>query len=165
VIGCHCTDRFVYLFIIYFASNEPGSSVSIMTGFGMGDRGSIFYGGGGFFLYPLGPAGSVANPASRTMGTADLRWCKFGRSVMLTTHTLLVPWFEKERGYTSSPPVFQNWRSTGNLHLFTLHDTVINKQWIRNNEIGSGGVLHLPGWTEKNHINFSQSSLSSAKCF
>jgi hypothetical protein len=53
---------------------EPGSSVSIVTSYGLGDRGSIPDGGGGFFLYPLCLAFSGAHPASCKMGTGDLPW-------------------------------------------------------------------------------------------
>lgn len=43
---------------------EPDSSVSIVTGYGLGDRSSISGEGGGFFLYPVRPAGSGAHPDS-----------------------------------------------------------------------------------------------------
>jgi hypothetical protein len=48
------TLRSLYLGVI--APSEPGSSVSIVTGYGLGDRGSIPDGGRGFFLYPLRPS-------------------------------------------------------------------------------------------------------------
>jgi hypothetical protein len=81
------------------------SSVSIVTGYRLGDQGSIPDGGRRFFLYPLHPASSGSHPASRTMGTRDsfLR-VKCGCNVMLTTHPLLVPRLRKSGSYTSSPP-------------------------------------------------------------
>jgi hypothetical protein len=40
-----------------------------VAGYELGDRGSIAERGGGFFLYPVRPAGSGAHPASCIMGT------------------------------------------------------------------------------------------------
>jgi hypothetical protein len=48
---------------------QPGSSVSIVIGYGLGERGSIPDRGRGSLLYRLLPAGSGAHPASYTMGT------------------------------------------------------------------------------------------------
>jgi hypothetical protein len=46
---------------------------------------------------------------------------KCGRGVLLTSHALLMLCVKKERGYTSSPPVCQNWHAMGNLYLFFVH--------------------------------------------
>jgi hypothetical protein len=54
------------------AKSEPGSSVSIVTGNGLGHRGLIPDRGGGFFLYPLHPVGSGVHSDSCTVGTSDL---------------------------------------------------------------------------------------------
>jgi hypothetical protein len=48
---------------------EPDSSVSIVTGYGLGNQASIPDRGGEFFLYLLCQAGSGAHPASCTMDT------------------------------------------------------------------------------------------------
>jgi hypothetical protein len=64
---------------------ESGSSVSIVTGYGLGEWDSIRDRGREFFLY---------------------------------THEILVPLAKKERGYTFSRPVYQNWRSMGNFYLY-----------------------------------------------
>jgi hypothetical protein len=52
------------------------------------------------------------------MGTGYLPRAKCGQGMLLTTHPLPGLWVRKERGYTSSPPVRQNWHIMGNLHLF-----------------------------------------------
>jgi hypothetical protein len=51
-----------------------------------------------------------------------------GRGLLLTTHPLLVPWVKKERGYTSSPPMRQNWRVTGILYLIFKGHTTSSQQ-------------------------------------
>jgi hypothetical protein len=63
---------------------KPGSSVA---GYGLGDRSSIPDRGGGFFLYPVLPAGCGARVVSCTgvQGVPSLR-AKGGRGVMPTTH-------------------------------------------------------------------------------
>jgi hypothetical protein len=63
-----------------------------VTGYGLGEQGSIPDGGRGFFIYPLRPASSGARPASCTRGTGDLPGGKCGRGVLLTTHPHLMPW-------------------------------------------------------------------------
>ena len=49
---------------------------------------------GARFSVPL-QTGSVAHPASRTMGTGSFPGVKSGRGVTLTTHPLLLPWSRK----------------------------------------------------------------------
>jgi hypothetical protein len=59
--------------------------------------------------------GSGAHPASCTVGTggALCPGVKGGRSVMLTTHPLLVPGLRKSRSYTSCHPDVPLWSVTG----------------------------------------------------
>jgi hypothetical protein len=88
---------------------EPGSSVSIATGYRLSDQGSVADGDGGFSstlcVQPaLGPTETL------TEGTRDL-----SRVVLLTPHPLLVPWVKKERGYTSTPPLWKYCCTMGNL--------------------------------------------------
>jgi hypothetical protein len=52
------------------------------------------------------------------MGTGDLPRGKCGRSVLLTTHALLLQWVKQERGYTSSPPMRENCYIKGNLYIY-----------------------------------------------
>jgi hypothetical protein len=52
------------------------------------------------------------------MGTGYLPGGKCGQAVLLISHRLREPWVKNERGYTSSPPMRQNWRVTGNLYLY-----------------------------------------------
>jgi hypothetical protein len=67
------------------------SSASIVTGFGVGDRGSIFLAGErGFSLLDSVHTGSGAYPASYSMGTAASIPDQSGRSLKLTTHLRLV---------------------------------------------------------------------------
>jgi hypothetical protein len=76
---------------------EPGSSVSTVVGYGLGDQGSIPDRGRGFFLYPLRLAGCEANPVSSTTGTGDLPRGKCGRGVLLTTHPFYYRGFRKRK--------------------------------------------------------------------
>jgi hypothetical protein len=84
---------------------EPGSSVSIVSGYGLDD----------WAIEVLSPAeardtssglcvqtGSGAHPASCTMG--PFPGVKHSRSVTLTTHPHLVPRSRMSSSYTSSPP-------------------------------------------------------------
>jgi hypothetical protein len=115
----HCKSGAVQEFYMCdLATSRPGSSISIVAGYGLGDRCLIPDRGGGFFLYPLHLAGSVAHPVSSTVGTGDLPRGKCSCGMLLTTHPLLVPWVRKERGSTSSPPACQNWHIMGNFYLY-----------------------------------------------
>jgi hypothetical protein len=107
-------------FVSYSNIGEPSSSVSIVTGYRLGGWGSIPNGGGGFFLYLLHPAGSGAHPASYSGYRGSSPGGKFDWGVLLTTHPLSVLWVKKERGYTSSAPVCQDWHAMGNLYFFFL---------------------------------------------
>jgi hypothetical protein len=53
----------------YISRVSRGSSVSIMSDYGLDDRGWIPDRGRGFFISPLLSHGSGAHPASYTMGT------------------------------------------------------------------------------------------------
>jgi hypothetical protein len=84
-----------------------GSLVSIVTDYGLDDRGSIPNRGRGFFFYSLRP--------DRLWGSPPVQWVpgvlslgvKRGRNVTLTTHPHLVPRLRMSmsRSYTSSPPM------------------------------------------------------------
>jgi hypothetical protein len=64
--------------------SEAGSSVSIVAGYGLGDRGSIRDRGTGFFLKPVRKADSGAHTASYTMGIGgSFPGVTSGRGVML----------------------------------------------------------------------------------
>jgi hypothetical protein len=68
------------LLSIFHAYGEPGSSVSIVTGCGLGDQGSIPNGGGGFFLYPassrlLGPSSLLQWVPGSSLGVNAARAC------------------------------------------------------------------------------------------
>jgi hypothetical protein len=93
----------------------------LVTGYGLGNQGSILDGGREFFVYPLHSASSEAHPASCTMRPGDLSGGKCGWSVLLTADPLLMLWVRKERSYISSPPVRQNWHGTGSLNVFVYH--------------------------------------------
>jgi hypothetical protein len=69
---------------------KPMSSFSIVTGYGLGERGSSPDRGGEFLINPLRPAGSGFYPASCTMDTGELPGGKYGRDLLLTAHPLLV---------------------------------------------------------------------------
>jgi hypothetical protein len=56
----------------YFFEYEPDSSISAVTGYGLGDRGLVHDRSGGFFLYRMRPASSGAHGASCEMGMVGL---------------------------------------------------------------------------------------------
>jgi hypothetical protein len=86
---------------------EPGSSVSIVSGYGLDGRGSIP--GRGERNFPLA---FVSRPALRPT-QPPVQWVpgvlspgvKRDRGVTLTTHPHLVPRSRNSRSYTSSPPL------------------------------------------------------------
>ena len=72
----------------------PGSSIGIATDYGLDGPGSNP--GGDEILRPV-QTGPGAHPASCKMGTGSFPGVKCGRSVLLTTHPLLVPQSWKSR--------------------------------------------------------------------
>ena len=72
----------------------PGSSVGIVTDYGLEGPGSNPGGGRDFPPVQTGP---VTHPASCKMGTGSFPGVKCGRGVLLTTHPLLVPRSWKSR--------------------------------------------------------------------
>jgi hypothetical protein len=87
---------------------EPGSSVSIVCGYGLDDRAIGFRSPAGakdFSSNLCVQTGSGAHPASCTMGTGGpFPVAKRGWGVTLTTHPHIVPRSRMSRSYTSSPP-------------------------------------------------------------
>jgi hypothetical protein len=75
----------------------PGSSVGIATGLS-GDRIQVV----ARFSAPV-QTGFGAQPAPCTMGTRSFPGVKSGRGVMLTPHSLLVPWSWKSRAIPLLP--------------------------------------------------------------
>jgi len=67
---------------------------------------------GGGRDYPPVQTGPGAHPASCTMGTGSFPGVQCGRSVLLTTHTLLVPRSCKSRAIPL-PPLGHNWACNG----------------------------------------------------
>jgi hypothetical protein len=98
---------------IYFAylielTCEPGSSVSIVSGYGLDERAIEVRSQAeakDFSSTLCVQTGSEAHPASCTMGTGVLSpGLKRGRGKTLTTHPHLVLRSRMSRSYTSSPP-------------------------------------------------------------
>jgi hypothetical protein len=90
-----------------------------VTGYGLGDRGSILNKGGGCFLYLRRPAGCGAHPASYTVGTGGK--VRPGRDADHSPLSSVE--VKKERGYTSSPLKRLSWRTAGQRCLLTpSHD-------------------------------------------
>ena len=84
----------------------PVSSVGIATDYGLDGPGIESRWGRGFPPIQTVPG---AHPASCTMGTGSFLWVKYGRSVTLTPHPLLVPQSWKIR--VIPLPTF--WATTG----------------------------------------------------
>jgi hypothetical protein len=91
-----------------------GSSVGIVSAYGLDDRGLIPNRGRGFTSSLCVQTGSGAHPAFCTMGTGVLSSrVKRGWGVTLTSHPRLVPRSRMSRSKTASP----------HLYLFTLVTT------------------------------------------
>ena len=84
------------------ANGGPGSSVSIVTAYGL-DGPGIKSQWGARFSTPA-QTGPEAHPASCTMGTRSFPGVRCHRGVMLTPHPLLVPRSKIEYSYTSTLP-------------------------------------------------------------
>jgi hypothetical protein len=74
----------------------PGSSVGIVTGYGLDCPGIESRRGGGTRFFAPVQTGPGAHPASCTMGTRSFPGVKSGRGVTLTLDSLLVPLVMKE---------------------------------------------------------------------
>jgi hypothetical protein len=131
-----------------------GSSVSIVSGYGLDDRaigvqspaGAIGVqspaGAKDFCSNLCVQTGSEAHPASCTMGTGGpFPGAKRGRGVTLTTHTHLVPKSRMSRSYTSSPPKAPSWHVEGLLCFFRRknHDRIRNEEIQENLRMNSFG--------------------------
>ena len=82
---------------LYLLRNDrPGSSVDIVTGYGLDGPGIEIPVGGTRFSAPV-HTGPGAHPASCIMGTGFFPGVKSNRGVTLTPHPLLVPWSRKSR--------------------------------------------------------------------
>jgi hypothetical protein len=71
---------------------------------------------------------------------------KRGRGVLLTTHPLLASWVRRKRGYTSSPPMCQNWHATGNLYPFLpSNESILGVRWqsLRDCSMAYEQIWHL----------------------
>jgi len=86
-------------FRILSLSGEPGSSVSIATGYGLDGIESRW---GRDFSAPV-QTGPGAHPATYTIGTGSFPGVRCGRGVLLTTHPLLAPWSWKSRAILLLP--------------------------------------------------------------
>jgi hypothetical protein len=74
---------------IYYVDSGPGSSVGIVTGYGL-DGPGIESRWGTRFSAPV-QTGPGAHPATCTMGSGSFPGVESGRDVTLTPHPLLVP--------------------------------------------------------------------------
>jgi hypothetical protein len=96
------------LFWPSLAHLRPGSSVSIVSGYGLDDRAIDVRSPAeakNFSCSLCVQNGPAVHPASCPMGTGVLSpGLKRGRGVTLTTHPHLLPRSRMSRSYTSSPP-------------------------------------------------------------
>jgi hypothetical protein len=123
-----CYDVSCCLSHIWANLNEPGSSVSTVSNYGLDGRCSIPDRGRGFFplISASRPALEPTQPPIQWVPGALSPRVKRGRGVMLTTHPLLVPRLRKSRSYTSCHPDAPLCSVTGPLYLsFLLHPTVL----------------------------------------
>jgi hypothetical protein len=100
-----CTDK---LFATVFCYLELGSSVSIVSDYGLDNRAIGVRSSAGAKYFPSSlcvQTGSGVHPASCTMGTGGhFPGAKRGRGVTLTTHPHLMPRSRMSRSYISSHP-------------------------------------------------------------
>jgi hypothetical protein len=90
----------------YTDMRSRGSSVSIVTDYGLNERDSISDRGRGFFLVSASrPALGPTQPPVQWVPGVLSPGIKRGRGVMLTTHPHLVPRLRMSRSYTSSHPI------------------------------------------------------------
>jgi len=71
-----------------YIENGPGSSVGIVTGYGLDGPGIVSWWGRGF-PHPFGPALGLTRPPIQWI--PGLSWGQSGRGVVLTTLTNLAP--------------------------------------------------------------------------
>jgi hypothetical protein len=98
---------------------ELGSSVSIVSGYGLGNQGLIPNRGRGFFL----PSALCTQPAKKPTKPL-VPWVlgvlshpvQCSQGMMLTIHPLLVP--KKEMGYTCSPLKRLSWCVASQLYFY-----------------------------------------------
>jgi hypothetical protein len=115
---------FISVFVNYalvFADGRcRGSSVSIVSDYGLDDRVIGVRSGTKNFSSNLCVQTGSDHPASCTMGTGGpFPGAKRGRGVTLTTHPHLVPRSRMSRSYTSSPPKLHH---GGTVLLFLFDD-------------------------------------------
>jgi hypothetical protein len=116
------TIRFLLMFWHYLKWSH-GSSGSIVSDYGLDDRGSIPDRGRGFLLAPTSrlALGPTQPPVQWVPGVLS-PGVKRGRGVTLTIHPNLVPRMGMSRSYTSPPPQTPSWRVAGQLIL--LFETI-----------------------------------------
>jgi hypothetical protein len=108
---------------------------SVLSDYGLGDRGSIL--GRGERIFPLTSVprlalGPTQPPVKWVPGFLSLG-PKRGRGVTLTTHPHLVPRSRMSRSYTSYPPQAPPWRAVGLLYFTLLkyyHYNKVNKLYL-----------------------------------
>jgi hypothetical protein len=93
----------------YSPIHEPGSSGSIVSGYGLDDRAiEVRSRGGGQRIFLVAsvsrPALGPTQPPVQWVPGVPSPGLKRGRGVTLTTHPYLVPRSRMRRSYTSSPP-------------------------------------------------------------
>ena len=84
----------IQIYLVHYKMGGPGSSVGIVTDYGLDGPGSNP--GGGRDVPPV-QTGPGAHPASCTLGTGSFPEVKGDRGVMLTAHPFLVPRSWKNR--------------------------------------------------------------------
>ena len=101
----------------------PGSSVGIATDYGLDGPGIESRWGEIFRPSKTGPE---AHPASCTMGTVSFPGVKYGRGVLLTTHTLLLPRSWKSRAIPLPTLRATTGPVTGTLYLIYITYVLIS---------------------------------------
>ena len=124
---CWLKKSMSYIMRTYIHVCGSGSSLDITTDYWLDGPGVRIPVRRDFSPSQTGPG---AHPASYTMSTGSFPGVKYGRSVLLTTQPLLVPWSWKSRAIPLLKLWVTTWPVKGALYLLPLNVWPISLQYF-----------------------------------